>query len=66
MKKGETLKAYSYQYWKLYNEIGRNNWGWRGRRQHLQGWVTYRFRAKEFPYYKPHGGYAKADVKGKR
>lgn len=27
MKKGEALKAYSYQYWKLHNEIGRNIWG---------------------------------------
>ena len=27
MKEGETLKAYSYRYWELYNEIRGNNWG---------------------------------------
>ena len=31
----------------------------------LIGRATHRFRAKSFPYYKPHRGYAKTDENGK-
>ena len=63
MKEGETLRAYSYRYWELYNEIGGDNRGVATNTYKVELPIDFELRISRT--INPMGGYAKVDGKGR-